>query len=805
MPSTIDRYQVERRLGAGGFGRVYLAHDPEMGRKVAIKVLVKTFRAGFEEQRAVACLEHANIVPVYDAGTTADGRRFIVSKYIEGGSLAQRIRRQRPSRRESAQWVATVAEALHHAHSKKIVHRDIKPSNILLDHCGTPHITDFGLALREEDLAVEGPQGGTPAYMSPEQARAEGHLVDGRSDIFGLGIILYELLTGERPFGGSSRVEVAKRISSLDARPPRQLDDTIPKELERICLKALQKDLKERYTTAQDMADELRRFLGGTGTIWTPPSGAAARAEAAAPGKEWVGQPKTAPPHAAFVFIAYRHTDPDASVARELARVVSRAGHEVFIDTGIRWGADWVDSIREALLGADYFVVLLSPEAAKSEMLAEEVALANSLAEQRQGSPVILPIRVCYPLNEPLPYHLSLHLRTLHHQTWDGPQDTSLLAEQLLAAIADGTSWCVGHQDHAMLPVRVEPSTPAPCFDPRSVVCPGGALDIESNLYVVRDADREVLAASGRPRAVVTVQGPRQTGKTSLAMRAYAATRSSGGGIRTVFVDLQAPSHDELRSLDALWRFIAERLVEQLQIQQWRLADWLTDRSYEYNLCRVLDRFVFSESKTPVLVFLDEVDRVFNAPVKSEFFASIRAFFNRGAFDPTWKAVRWLLVTSTEPSFFIDDIAQSPFNIGLRVQLTPFTRAQVDQLALRYGVATDHTLIDRIMTYLGGHPYLVNLLLYRLTKEPTRREALFGAESCGGGVFREHLHRFLMHFQRDRPLSEAMESVIAGNGCQDLQQATRLEAAGLVCRDECEKVVPLCQLYADFFKSQLSR
>ena len=278
-PRRFGDYVIDRLISRGGMGVVYRARQQSLNREVALKMIRSAHLAGPSEVRrflaeaeAVANLDHPNIVPIYEVGAHR-GQHYFSMKLIEGGNLSHRVAELVESPRDSARLLAVVARAVHHAHRRGVLHRDLKPDNILIDREGRPLVTDFGIAKRLKGAPAQTRTGalmGTPPYMAPEQADRNARDVTTSADVYGLGAILYETLTGRPPFRGDSLIEILRQVVEDEPTPPRALNDRVDRDLEAICLKCLEKQPGRRYGSAMELAEDLERWSRGEPILARP-------------------------------------------------------------------------------------------------------------------------------------------------------------------------------------------------------------------------------------------------------------------------------------------------------------------------------------------------------------------------------------------------------------------------------------------------------------------------------------------------------------------------------------------------------
>jgi DNA-binding CsgD family transcriptional regulator len=517
------------------------------------------------------------------------------------------------------------------------------------------------------------------------------------------------------------------------------------------------------------------------------------------------------------LFISFQPQDSEGEKAVE--EIIQRLSqqHELFVDRQARIGLSWAGRIEEELRQADFLIIFLSSRSIQSEMVEAEIRTAYTLGKQAFGRPRILPVRLNY--SEKLDYPLNVYLEGLDEAFWQGPQDTPGLVNALLNAIVgEALKFPTGEKGVQQTPVPVleQPGlpihspyptyptysaypAPLPSAQPPRLELPEGTMDPQSLFYIERVTDRVALETIRRQGVTITIKGPRQMGKSSLLVRVQEAALAAGKQV--AFLDFQLFDKAALNEPDLFFRQFCEWLTDELGLDSRVEEFWQVPLGNSQRTTRYLQRYLLKELGKPLVLAMDEVEITFDSSFRSDFFGMLRSWHNSRQTNSLWKQLDLVLVTSTEPYQLIENLNQSPFNVGEVIELEDFTAAQVTELNRRHGNPFSNHEEGELINLLAGHPYLARRALYLVATGRLTPVELFATAMADRGPFGDHLRHHLFRLNNNFHLIGGLRQVLQSHSCADETVFFRLRGAGLVKR-EGRTVIPRCQLYALYFQEK---
>ncbi len=517
----------------------------------------------------------------------------------------------------------------------------------------------------------------------------------------------------------------------------------------------------------------------------------------------------------AHIFISYkRQGNEDNYLANYLHQQLMGKGHQTFIDQSMRTGTAWLDEIDKQLKQADFLIVLLSKDSADSEMVQSEIRRAYEYQRQ-QGHPQILPIRMAY--QGLLPYSIDAFLNPLQYVLWHDQQNNELVLNEILTAVAKGipdkkpyqlanaNEQLLLSEDGRILTNTAVNHPPLPEFDPRileeQLTVPGGAVRIRDKFYIERDADAQIKRQLRRLGTITTIRASRQTGKSSLLVRGIHHAKKQGA--KVVHLDLQRVDKEVLRNANTFLNYLANIIVRKLRLDPNEVAKaWTSSLGPQDKLTYLMEDYVLPEIDQTIILTMDEVDRLLDTQFHSDFFALMRSWHNSAAYDELWELLSIIMVISTESYLLIADHNQSPFNVGLKLNLKDFTSEQVQDLNQRHGNPVSPAHFEEFMQLLHGQPYLTRSALYMLVSQnPTWTQFLRLAPSTDG-PFSDHLRHQQWLLQDEPELRDAFKQIIRTQRCDNEMARYRLLRAGLITGSG-DAYKARCDLYRIFFKDKI--
>jgi len=502
----------------------------------------------------------------------------------------------------------------------------------------------------------------------------------------------------------------------------------------------------------------------------------------------------------AKIFISYkRNIEPDTPVATAVYEAL-RQSHDVFIDQTLQVGEKWAERIQNAIKESDYLIIFLSEYSVHSEMVVAEVETAHHHGKAF-GRPAILPVRLAF--SESLVYPLSAYLNPLQWALWDQETDTPRLIAELQRAVSGKGLSEKSTESMAVMPTKQEVPTAFANIQLKDLGSPEGTMPHQSPFYIERESDSEAVNAVRDISGVtVTIKGPRQMGKSSLLNRLLFEAKKKD--MLTAFIDFQLIENMAMENVDIFYKQFCSLLSWEFEVEDRTDEFWKTPLGQVQKTTNYLQRHLLKQiNDVPILLAMDEVERMFGSPFRSDFFSMLRSWHNNRARGGDWTRFNMALVTSTEPYQFIADLNQSPFNVGQVVELVDFTLEQVSELNHRHQNPLTGEEVGRLFDLLGGHPYLTRRALYLVASQRDTFTELFETAFEDNGPFGDHLRNYLFRMSDQEKLKSGLVQVIRHQRCSDEHIFFQLRGSGLVKRID-NAVVPRNKLYAEYFIERLN-
>ncbi|MCP4698796.1 MAG: TIR domain-containing protein [Gammaproteobacteria bacterium] len=503
----------------------------------------------------------------------------------------------------------------------------------------------------------------------------------------------------------------------------------------------------------------------------------------------------------ANVFISYTQREPDYSLAKTFFKSLKDAGHTPFLASeSIRIGEDWPIRIKNALEQSDYFLLFLSAQSLHSDMVTEEVCKARALQQTRSCTkPVMLPIRVNLPFDADTNYDLAGYLNRIQQRLWHSEADTAKIIAEILSIIKQGTQPEL--LDEAAVQVRSSGLRDVP--PPNAPLeLPEGQVRLDSPFYISRSSDADCLNEILKPGALVRIKAPRQFGKTSLLSRLIQHAKANKHHI--VSLSLQLLDEASIANLETFLKQLCLTTARKLKLLPNMEEYWVEYEAVKMRCSTYFEEYILEETDAPVVLALDEADRLFSyKQVSDDFFGLLRFWHEQSKVSPLWEKLKLIVVHSTEPYLGITNINQSPFyNVGLEGKLAEFDASEIGSLVEQHGLKLNQQEINQLIELVGGHPYLIRRALYELAHTHITLQEFIKIAPTNEGPFSDHLRRNLLNLSTNSELAKAMHQIAKDRYYKDAFICYRLEAAGLI-KGEFPDVRPRCELYTRYFQNRL--